>query len=285
MAADPPPTIDRRPSEYLNEQLPAWLQFGGEFRLRLEESAVSGFNNPEDGYLLGRTRFNVTIKPLPWLKFFGQSQDARAFFQDVPHPVAPFQDTWDLRQAYVELGDADKGPLALTVGRQEINFGEERLVGSSNWTNTARTFDAVRLSLHHAGYRLSAFASSVVDQHEQELNHHTKGNDLHGLYGGLESLIPGAVVEPFFLWRLAPVSISGSGKLNEKTTGVRWVGKLPVGFDYDVEMAKQFGSIGLDDIDAWAGHWVLGKKFASWKWQPRWISGICVSVPRRSPDF
>ena len=278
--ADPPAAaLDRKPSEYLNERLPQWVQFSGEFRLRWEESGTSGFNNPEDSYLLGRTRFNLAIQPLPWLKFFGQSQDARAFFSNVPHPGSPYQDTWDIRQAYVQIGDAKNGPVALTVGRQEINLGDERLVGSSNWTNTARTFDAARLSLHHAGYRLEAFAASVVDQHDQELNHHTKGNNLHGLYGGLDSLLPGATIEPYFLWRLAPLSLSGAtehggrGKLNEKTAGVRWTGKLPAGFDYNVEMAKQFGSFGLDGIDAWAGHWVAGKKFASVKWQPRWFLG------------
>jgi hypothetical protein len=278
--ADPPAVaLDRKPSEYLNERLPQWVQFSGEFRLRWEESGTSGFNSPEDSYLLGRTRFNLAIKPLPWLTFFGQSQDARAFFANVPHPGSPYQDTWDIRQAYVQIGDAKNGPVALTAGRQEINLGDERLVGSSNWTNTARTFDAARFSLHHAGYRLEAFAASVVDQHDQELNHHTKGNNLHGLYGGLDSLVPGATIAPYLLWRLAPLSLSGAtehggrGKLNEKTAGVRWTGKLPGGFDYNVEMAKQFGSFGLDGIDAWAGHWVAGKKFASLKWQPRLFLG------------
>jgi Alginate export len=274
--ADPPPAaFDRKPSEYLNERLPQWLQFSGEFRLRWEESRESGFNNPQDSYLLGRTRFDLAIKPLPWLKFFGEAQDARAYFQNVPHPVPSYQDTWDIRQAFVQIGDAKNGPIALTAGRQELNLGDERLVGSSNWTNTARSFDAARLSLRHAGYRLDAFAASVVDQHDQELNHHTKGNNLHGLYGGLDSLLPATTIEPYLLWRLAPLSLSGAtehggrGKLNEKTAGVRWVGKLPAGFDYNIEMAKQFGSFGLDGIHAWAGHWVVGKKFASPKWQPR----------------
>jgi hypothetical protein len=29
----------------------------------------------------------------------------------------------------------------------------------------------------------------------------------------------------------------------------------------------------LDGINAWAGHWVAGKRFASLKWQPRWFLG------------
>ena len=269
---------NQHPSDYLNEQLPTWLHFSGEFRMRFEESGSSGFSSPEDGYLLTRTRFNVAIQPVNWLKFFAQTQDARAFFQGVPHPTAPYQDTWDIRQAFLEIGDSEKGPVALTVGRQELNFGDQRLLGSLDWTNTARSFDAVRVHVRHLGYRVDAFASSVVDQHDQELNHNTQGNDLHGLYGGLDSLVPAGTIEPYIFWRLSPLSLSpgtehgNRGKLNEKTAGIRWVGKLPFGFDYNIEMARQFGSLGLDRIDAWAGHWLLGKKFPLAKLQPRWIA-------------
>src|SRR5690242_19889759 len=231
------PTIrDQRPSDYLNEQLPRWLRLSGEFRTRFEQSGSSGFSNPEDDYLLARTRFNIAIQPVSWLKFFGQTQDSRGFFQDVGHPAPPYQDSWDIRQAYVEIGDAEKGPIAITTGRQEINLGDQRLVGSLDWTNTARSFDAVRVSVRHSGYRLDGFASSVVDQHDQELNHHTQGNNLHGLYGGLDSLIPAATIEPYILWRLAPLSLSpvtehgGRGRLNQKTTGVGPNGKAPPGF-------------------------------------------------------
>lgn len=275
--ANLPSPVEKKPSDYLNEQLPSWLKFSGEFRMRFEESGSTGFNNPEDSYLLTRARFNISIQPARWLIFFGQTQDSRGLFQDVRHPGPPYQDTWDIRQAFVEIGDTEKGPIALIAGRQEINLGDQRLVGSSNWTNTARTFDGVRLSLRHAGYGLDAFASSVVDERDQELNHHTKGNDLHGLYGHLTSVIPAATIEPYVLWRIAPVSLSpltehgGRGKLNEKTAGVRCEGKLPLGFDYNIEMAKQFGSLGLDSVDAWAGHWLVGKSFSSAKWRPRWV--------------
>jgi Alginate export len=195
---------DKKPSDDLNQQLPSWLKLSGEFRLRFEEFGSSGFINPEDSYLLTRTRFNLSIQPVSWLRFFGQAQDARAFFQNVPHPAPPYQDTWDIRQAFVEVGKTEKGPVALRAGRQEINLGDQRLVGSLDWTNTARSFDAVRLSLRHSGYRLDAFASSVVDQHDQELNHHKQGNNLHGLYGSLDSLLPGSTIEPYILWRLSP---------------------------------------------------------------------------------
>jgi len=43
-----PPPGDKKLSDYLNEQLPSWLQFGGQFRLRFESFGNSGLNNAED---------------------------------------------------------------------------------------------------------------------------------------------------------------------------------------------------------------------------------------------
>src|SRR5262249_3415049 len=46
-------------------------------------------------------------------------------------------------------------------------------------------------------------------------------------------------------------------------------GKLPANLDYGLEMARQDGSLGSDDISAWAGHWVLGYTAAKMKFKPR----------------
>jgi len=32
--------------------------------------------------------------------------------------------------------------------------------------------------------------------------------------------------------------------VDEKIPGIRWVGKLPLGFDYGTEMVKELGSLG-----------------------------------------
>ena len=166
----------------------------------------------------------------------------------------------DLRMAFVELGEPEKKAFGMRVGRQELVFGEQRLVGHVSWLNTARSFDAVRASFRHKGYRLDAFAASVVNIRDGEFNRHVDGNNFHGLYGGLEKLIPEAVVEPYAFWRLAP-------GVDFKTWGVRVAGKLPANFDYGTEMAKQTGS-----TDAWAGHWRLGYTLPAFTWKPRLIA-------------
>src|SRR6185503_7408733 len=136
-------------------------------RVRLEGFTGAGFQpDSSDAYLLNRLRLNMRLTPSSWLKFNFQMQDARVWWKNQKPYAPPFQTTFDLRQGYVEVGDVEKKPIALRVGRQEINLGEERLVGSSNWTNTARTFDAVRAAMRYGKVRLDAFSASPVMLHD-----------------------------------------------------------------------------------------------------------------------
>ena len=131
-------------------------------------------------------------------------------------------------------------------------------MGSSDWTNTARSFDAVRLSLHQGKYRLDAFSASPVALHDGDFGDHIPGNNLHG---GLDGVVPGARIEPYLFWRLnqrQKTEIGTIGNLDFTTIGVRWAGKLLFGFDYSAETARQQGSLGSDEISAWAGHWLIG---------------------------
>ena len=263
------------PLDTLNHELPSWLRFGLEERVREEDFKGLGFRSSnDDTYVLQRFRLNLLVKPSNWLKFRFQTQDARVFWKNLKPYAPPFQDTWDLRIAYVELGDSEKG-LGLRVGRQEINIGDERLVGSTNWSNTARTFEAVRASYHWQKFRVDAFASSVVGLHDGQFGEHTPGNNLHGIFGGMENVIPNSTLEPYVLWRLSPrvkAELGPVGTLGFFTYGVRWVGKLPGHFDYAIETALQHGSLGPDQVSAWAGHWVAGYTFTQDSWKPRFMA-------------
>jgi len=168
--------------------------------------------------------------------------------------------------AYAEFGSSTEGWVDVIAGRQVLGFGAQRLIGPSDWSNTGRTFDAVRIDLHQPGYKISLFASSLVIGRDGVIDHHAQGNNLHGIYSTFSRLVPHATIEPYVLWRLAPPGEAftqelASGALNEVTTGFRWGGEIPAAFDYEVEMARQSGSIGSKSIAAWAGHWELGKTF------------------------
>jgi len=191
------------PSDELNKELPKWLRFGGDYRARLEGFIEGAFKKDnDDAYLLNRFRINLLIKPTPWLKFYAQGQDARVFWKNQNPAAPPFQNTMDLRLAYMEIGETEKGTFGLRVGRQELVFGEQRLVGHVSWLNTARRFDAVGATVRYNGYRLDAFASTVVNPVDGTFDHHAAGNNCHGLYGGIEKRIPKAVIEPQAFWSL-----------------------------------------------------------------------------------
>jgi hypothetical protein len=254
------------PLQTLDQQLPKWIQFNGLYRNRLEMSGHIGYARGSDTYDLSQLRLQIALQPFHWLRLVGETQDARVFFNSRIPSRPPYQNTWDVRQAFVELGTDKEGWFDVIAGRQMLSFGEERLIGPSDWLDQGRTFDVARLDLHHPGFRTAIFASAVVLARDGVIDHHLEGNNLYGLYNSFDKLIPHAVVEPYVLWRVAPGNVKlaenqGHGKLNETTTGVRLAGTLPRSFDYNVEMALQRGSLGVYSIESWAGHWKFGKRF------------------------
>jgi hypothetical protein len=251
-------------------QITDWLQIRGEYRGRLEGFANGGFNpDSTDGYLLDRFRFNVTIAPAKAVKFVVQAQDARTFDKTSGGQAVPYRDTLDLRMAYGEFGNAQR---TVRIGRQELLFGDARLIGPLPWTNTARSFDGVRATIGGQKFKFDALAASVVTIRPDAFDKSGSGNVLYGFYGSSNSALPNATVEPYLFWRQSEtlaVERGGTGDLQQATIGVRAVGKLPSGFDYGTELALQRGSLATDDVRAWAGHWVLGRTFAPVAGHPR----------------
>jgi hypothetical protein len=209
------------------------------------------------------------------MKLHLQGQDSQAGARNAKPDAPPFENTFDLRQAYVEFGNVEGGKFALRGGRQELVFGEQRLVGHLNWTNTARSFDAVRASYRNNDFRVDAFAASVVNLREAEPDRRADGNNFHGVYAAFSTIVPNSAVEPYVFWRVSRGVRSEAGALGQmdfKTVGFRWAGKLPANFDYGIEIAGQTGSQSSDDIKAWAGHWVAGYTLPAARFTPRFVA-------------
>jgi hypothetical protein len=269
----------------LSGQLVDWLQIRGEFRGRLEGFTGGGFrSNNDDGYMLDRFRVNATIAPGALVKFVVQAQDARAFDKTTGGQANPFRDTLDLRLAYGEFG----GPRNMVrIGRQELAFGEQRLIGHLNWANNARSFDGVRATIARKPFTFDLFAASVVSIRPEAFDKSGHGNALFGFYGSSAKL-PGAAIEPYLFYRQSTnlaVETGGLADLRQLTVGARVTGKIPRQFDYGMEIATQTGAVGSDDVRAWAGHWVFGRTFAQRRTKPRtFIEFNRASGDRHSSD-
>jgi Alginate export len=119
----------------------------------------------DDSFFLNRFRLGIAIKPVDWLKLYAQGQDSEEFDSDRPDIPgtmgAEGDNNFDLRQAYIALGPK---LFNATLGRQTLAYGDERLIGTSEWNNFGRTFDAAKLHYQNekAKFSVDLFASTVV---------------------------------------------------------------------------------------------------------------------------
>jgi hypothetical protein len=247
---------DLAPASLLDQQLPKWISFGWEERLRYEGYHNSGFKpGNNDSYLLLRSRLQMNIQPTDWIKVVGQLQDARPFMEKPPLGP-PNLNAWDLKLAYAEFGNPEKHWISLRVGRQLINYNNA-IIANSEWRNQGRSYDAVVANLHYQRYRLGLFAASVVVPLKEGISHHQEGNNIYGAYGGIDHILPNSVLEPFLLWRVQPeVAIettakSKTGKQDEWAPGVRFKGVAIKNLDYSAEWIGERGSDGPNEINAW----------------------------------
>ena len=263
-----PASVPKPPAAFASVRLPAWMRIGVEHRGRLEGVTGAGFAaDREDLYWLNRFRVTARFAPKPWLTAAIQAQDARVEGKNGAATGAPFRDQLDLRQAYADVGAFEKSRFAVRAGRQEMFFGDQRLIGHANWLNTARSFDGARAVFREKKLRIDGFAVSVVTPVVDKFNESGAGNYLYGTDAQWTGL-PKGTLEPYLFVRRAntlKTEAGAPGELTSSTTGVRMTGKLTALLDYNAEAALQRGSLGSDTISAWAGHWLVGRTFPSGK--------------------
>jgi hypothetical protein len=273
------------PIAYVNAALPHWICFTAGYRVRWEGYTSGNFvPGSSDDYLLTRFRLGISLKPTSWFKVYAELQDADAFWKKGPLSP-PYQSTWDLRRAYVDFGDPDQSRISFRVGRQDLAFGHLRLIGTAYWRNASRGYDAALLVANWSSLRLNLFASSPVVCLDNGMSHHQQGNNFYGLYTVVKNPVPGAVLEPYILWRLSPGFRTEQGtwaKLDDKTAGMRWAGTAS-GFDYDTEGAAQVGNVGTDSIRAWAWSGIAGYSFRSVRFKPRVFAKYDFASGDRNP--
>ena len=239
--------------------MPSWLRVRGEFRQRVEGFDNAGFvEGRDDTFFLSRVRLTATATGSNVAGTI-QVHDARVGDKTVGAVTAPFKAAFDVRQAFVDVGNA-KAPLAARLGRQEIVFGDQRLVGHAGWLNSGRTFDAARVTIKSKAAQIDLFAASVVRILDDEFDKSGNGNRFAGAYVSSARIVPRGIAEPYMFWRRdvnLRAETGAVGPLEQVTTGARLAGKLPARLDYNVEMDIQRGSLGPDSVRAWAGHWQL----------------------------
>ena len=172
----------------------------------------------------------------------------------------------DMYQAYIDAKSLWGTPLSLRVGRQELVFGNEFLFGNKDTGAffTGLSYDALRLSFNNDVVAIDAVAAKLAET----LGDLGKDDvDLYGVYAsylGIEDV----TIDAYAMYVRDDEVVLGEN-VDLYTVGLRGAGTLGA-FDFDANVAYQFGDIDVDDvdIDAWGMDLRAGYTF-DMAWQPR----------------
>jgi len=203
-----------------------------------------------DAFTGQRVRIHLKARLHPDLTFFVQGQDVWLFDakgDKVIHDLAT-----NLYQAYLDWRPRGSKRIELRMGRQELIYGEERLVGAFGWDNVGRSFDAARLRYKNSAWTSDFFWGRVTNVRRNGARARAGEQDLSGGYASWAPKDSPAKTEfyGFFLrdGLRTRGEIAGNPleTLRIFTAGLRRVWQPKTGFRYSLEHAWQFGKRGLD---------------------------------------
>lgn len=302
----PPPPTQPFPG-FVNQELraadPYWSNwdFGGLVRLRYEGKDNAGFTaagfggdfrkasvDNNNSYFMSKLLLRTGYTDKWWSAFLqGRSSTTTG---DDRNPNAESDGPLDLHQAFVTVGNHKEFPVSLKVGRQELSYGDERLVGAFAWNNIGRVFDAAKVRWQHERFTAEAFTSRVVIPDDNNANVSNDYDLFSGLYVTTKA-IPKQTSDFYLLARNAsagsptalgspvPAALAGPSARDIYTLGTR--GKSDPGayggWDYTYEAMLQFGhfneragaAIRSQEQEAYALVLNGGYTFAAAPWTPR----------------
>lgn len=165
-------------------------------------------------------------------------------------------DDVSLYQAYIEANEMYGYPLRLRVGRQELSFGSEWLVGVNDASSFYQglSFDGARLTYATDMFSIDAFAATLVEGGIAEEDEDVWFYGVYGSYLGLEDI----TIDAYWMWIRDARSLNDTNSLafgewiedilgldNYDVTSLHTVGLRGAGtygaFDFEAEAAYQFG--------------------------------------------
>lgn len=245
------------------------LKLNFEFRSRYEDRSGQVFGRaPDVATDLVRTRLGATYTPRPWIKISGLVQDGRAPWYGPGAPNSA-RDPLDLQEAYVELFGNRKTGWAATIGRQMINYGEGRIIGSPQWAPLARTWDTVRVGYRFPRAQFEFVLLSPIKVVIGQFNKPVLGDRIWGTYNAFPNLFRKTLLEAYILRhdqnRIGGFAggnrLVGTDRLGVNTFGGRLVGPIAAGWRYSLEGALQNGRVGAASHRAGAWHSALLHKW------------------------
>lgn len=228
------------------------VELGGQVRPRYEVRDSPGGGT--EAFTSMRTRAELAARVAPGVRAFVQLQDVRVWGEE-RGTLADFSaDGLDLHQGWVEVGDRSGTFRAVRVGRQEVVYGGQRLIGAVGWTPQARAFDGVKLTTGSDALRLDLFGFQIADAFTP-----TNADDagLAGVYA-VWTVTDDRTLDLYGILNRR----EGAAETREGTFGVRYAAASGP-WSYRTEGSLQAGTRADEDVGAWMAGVRVGRAFAA----------------------
>jgi hypothetical protein len=136
-------------------------KFGGSILIRSELDGRD-FNNKTypPSYTIMKTRVNVEKSIFDNVSLFVQLQDSRVWWQTA-NPTKSIANI-DLHQGYVNITNIFGEPLSVLAGRFELEYGNGRILGTSQWNYVSRAWDGFKISYDKKLFSVDLFSLSYT---------------------------------------------------------------------------------------------------------------------------
>lgn len=292
---------------FLTRSASAQFSLTGQLRTRGELRDGYGTLEPIGGknaaFIAQRTRLTFNYKSSRII-FQTSIQDVRLWGQDASTITPADGAKLAVHEAWAEIVLSNKKDtsfkispfdyFALKIGRQELVYDDERLLGASDWLTQARTHDAAVLKLLQKGWQVDLGAA--FNQNTDAINYNgtyytpanipatvkdSKGN-LVNTPAGFIPLLNAAGISakngsPAFINPPGTNGLNQNYKALEYLYAAKKVGKTKVS---GLFVADQFGKYILDSVKNTAGTdvgYVYGKRFNQAGVNTRFTTGLLIN--------
>ncbi len=255
------------------------LDMGGQYRARYQaERNIRGLGltGRDDDFLLHRTRLFLNARHGDNFRFYAEYIDAESNYENFA-PRGIEANRSDMLNLFVDakVHEGARGDLTFRIGRQELLYGNQRLISPLDWANTRRTFDGAKVLWVGEDWNIDAFYTRPVNVNPTQFDSPDYDQEFFGTYATYKKIKD----HTFDLYYLRYNNGRDANDFKFNTAGGRMF-VTDENWLYEMEGGVQFGeNTGGSDHTAGFATAGVGHKWSDHDWKPTlwgyydWASG------------
>ncbi len=277
----PSPSSSLSPSKNKKPVFTPGLQIWTRGQGRINRDLGADRHSQDIAEILLQTRLQARVAWEP-LTAMVQFQDSRVWgFETSP---GSNEANTDLHQGYLEIGGSSGAKYSgwIRLGRQEIRYGNQRLLGAPGWSLTAQSFDALRMHGEYGKFSVDLLGAivkpmGIVTQEipdptdpDQSITEDARSTGTQLVGGTATGRFHEAVSVELTMLGQRESGQEGFIHFDRRigNLGARVFGKPAKGLRYDVELNYQWGKNNRRDHSAWAAAATVAYVHGNKGWKP-----------------